>query len=485
MSSAVDPNERILSTLNADGSRRWIKPRPSSGRWLNRRRVVGYGLIALFVTLPHLRINGKPPLLLDIANREFTLLGKTLYSTDIFLLAPLLITIFLSIFFLTALFGRVWCGWACPQTVYLELVYRPIERFFEGTPGKKTKNKSRGGAAVKFVIYLALSFALANTFLSYFVGTDALREWVIGNPLDHPLPFLLVVAVTGAMLFDFGYFREQLCIVACPYGRFQSVMLDRDSLVIGYDRTRGEPRGKKRRKAKGAPVATSVPLTVGATDPGDCIDCHMCVTTCPTGIDIRDGLQLECINCAQCIDACDTVMAKIGRPLGLIRYDSQRKLEEGGRHWLRPRIFVYPVLIVALLTFIGVGIVTRDAALVRVVRGPGMPYTVMDDGSVINSVKVKIHNRTEAEATYHLTLLGVEGAQVLTQENPMVIGGGELRTEHTLFSVPRDQLTGGRADLILRVDDGAEFVKETPYRMLGPTGPAPAQPRSEGASDAG
>jgi len=482
MSSAVDSTERVLSTLNADGSRRWLKPRPSPGRWLNRRRVVGYGLIALFVTLPHLRINGKPPLLLDIAHREFTFFGTTLYSTDIFLLAPLLITIFLSIFFLTALFGRLWCGWACPQTVYLELVYRPIERFFEGTPGKKTKKKGRGGAALKFVIYLALSFALANTFLAYFVGTDALREWVFGSPLEHPLAFLLVIAVTGAMLFDFGYFREQLCIVACPYGRFQSVMLDRDSLVIGYDRKRGEPRGKKRRKPKGA--QTPVPLTVGASDPGECIDCKMCVTTCPTGIDIRDGLQLECINCAQCIDACDSVMDKIGRPRGLIRYDSQRELEEGGRRWFRPRIVVYPALILALISFISIGLITRDPALIRVVRGPGMPYTVMDNGTVTNSVKVKIHNRTESEATYTLSLLGAQGAEILTQANPMTIGGGQIRTEHTLFSLPRDGLVNGRAELQLRVDDGDGFVKDTPYRMLGPVGRASPTTEAKGPSDA-
>ena len=319
----VNDSEQILSTLRADGSRRWLKPRLSPGRWLNRRRALGYALIALFVVLPHVRIAGKPALLLDVAHRQFTFFGTTLYPTDTFLLALLLLIVFLSLFFLTALFGRVWCGWACPQTVYLELVFRPIERFFEGAPGKKTKAGAWRRPA-KIAVYVLLAFALAHTFLSYFVGTDALRVWMTRSPLEHPISFLIVAGVTGLMLFDFGFFREQLCIVACPYGRMQSVMLDKDSLIIGYDRLRGEPRGKMRKKPKG-----DVHLETVEPERGDCIDCHMCVTTCPTGIDIRDGLQLECVNCTQCIDACDSIMHKIGKPRGLIRYSSQRMLEGG------------------------------------------------------------------------------------------------------------------------------------------------------------
>ncbi|MEL7473075.1 MAG: cytochrome c oxidase accessory protein CcoG [Planctomycetota bacterium] len=472
MAATASQQDRVLSTLNADGSRRWLKPRPSGGRWLNRRRIVGYGLIALFVTLPHLRINGKPPLLLDIPKREFTFFGGTLYATDIMFLAPLMILIFVSIFFLTALFGRVWCGWACPQTVYLELVYRPIEYLFQGTPGKKRRNFGGAGTAIKCGIYFVISFILAHTFLSYFVGTDALRTWIFGSPLDHFLPFLLVVATTLAMLFDFGYFREQMCIVACPYGRFQSVMLDQDSLVIGYDQRRGEPRGKKRRKPKGA--TTGVDLTVRATDPeptpGDCIDCHMCVTTCPTGIDIRDGLQLECVNCAQCIDACDTVMDKIGKPRGLIRYASQRALEKGGRRFLRPRVIVYPAIIILMLSIIGIGLVTRSPALLRVVRGPGLPYIILEDGRITNSVNIKIHNRSQDDATYRVSLVGADGVEVLTQLGALDVPAGEIRTEPSLFAAPKHVFNAGRADLRVRLEDDSGRVQETPYRMLGPRG---------------
>lgn len=455
-----------LSTLRADGSRRWIKPRLSHGRWLNRRRVVGYGLIAIFVTLPHLRIAGKPPLLLDVMHREFTFFGITLYPTDTFLLALLMISVFLSLFFLTALFGRVWCGWVCPQTVYLELVFRPIERFFHGAPGKKQKTGSWRKPA-RLAVYVVLAFLLANTFLAYFVGTDALRVWMTRSPIGHPISFAIVAAVTLLMLFDFGFFREQMCIVACPYGRMQSVMLDRDSLVVGYDRVRGEPRGKMRGKKppKGDVSLTTLPAE---EQRGDCIDCHMCVTTCPTGIDIRNGLQLECVNCTQCIDACDAVMDKIGKPRGLIRYSSQRMLEEGVRHPFRPRLVVYPMIIAVFVTLIATMIVTREPAFVSVLRGPGLPFQVLPDGRVANVVKVKIHDRTRDGGSYRLSVVGVPGATIEGTDNLVTLTAGEQRTDPMTLSLPAEAIPDGRVDLFIRVERDDGFTKDVPYRVLGP-----------------
>ncbi|NRA58379.1 MAG: cytochrome c oxidase accessory protein CcoG [Phycisphaerales bacterium] len=465
MTANAPQAERVLSTLNVDGTRRWLNPRLSKVRWLNRRRAVGYGLIVLFVTLPHLRIDGKPPLLIDILSREFTFFGTTLYPTDTLLLALMLITIALSVFFFTALFGRIWCGWGCPQTVYMELVFRPIERFFQGGPGSKKRFGPAGGL-LKTIVFVVLSFALAHTFMSYFVGTDNLRQWIFGSPLDHPIAFVVIVAVTGAMLFDFGFFREQMCIVACPYGRFQSVMLDRDSLVVGYDRKRGEPRGKKlRRREKTEDVSLKV-LASAEPEVGDCIDCSMCVQTCPTGIDIRDGLQMECVNCTQCIDACDAIMDKIGRPRGLIRYASQRNLDGEGRHWFRPRLIAYPTIIIALVTIMAVLLITREPALVTILRGPGTPFMVLDDGMVANTVKVKIHDRSEAGATYAISMEGVEGWR-LDGTRTIQLEPGEMATEPVALVVPSESFRTTRLPVTILIESEG-FEKRVEYVMRGP-----------------
>lgn len=326
---------RVLATLNDDGSRRWLKPRVSPGRFLSRRRAVAYGLILLFTAIPYIQVGGRPLVLLDLPARRFTIFGVTFLPTDTVLLALFMVSVFVGVFLLTALLGRVWCGWACPQTVYMEFVYRPIERLLEGSPGRRRKGvlaESGVGKVLKFGAFLVVSLFLAHTFLAYFVGVERLAHWVTRSPLEHPSGFLIVAAVTGLMLFDFGYFREQMCLVACPYGRFQSALLDRSSLIVSYDRKRGEPRGRK---------TVSLPLVDGAGSArGDCVDCGLCVATCPTGIDIREGLQMECVHCAQCIDACDAVMTKLGMPRGLIRYSSQDAIEGKQARFLRPRVVI-------------------------------------------------------------------------------------------------------------------------------------------------
>lgn len=387
-----------LSTLNDDGTRRWLKPRPSEGAIVRRRRALAYLLISIFAAIPWLRINDKPILLLNITAREFTVFGFTYLATDTLLLAFVLVTIFLSVFAITAVFGRLWCGWACPQTVYLEFVFRPLERFFEGTPGKSTSTIfTRLGIAgpAKFLTYAVLSFFLANIFLSYFVGTDNLILWVTRPPFEHPVGFTLVVFVTAMMLFDFGFFREQLCIVACPYGRFQSVLLDRDSLIVGYDPARGEPRR--------AGKSVALPLLQTERASGDCIDCSMCVTTCPTGIDIRNGLQLECIHCAQCVDACDSVMHKIGKPRGLIRYGSQNEFSGQRKSLMRPRLAWYGLVLCVLIGMTSWWIVSRESADVLLLNQTGLTFTREQDGSITNHRRIKITNRAELPMAFSVT----------------------------------------------------------------------------------
>ena len=288
----LEPPEHVLSTLNPDGTRRWLAPRLAKGRFWKRRRVVAYWLILLFNLLPWIQIGGKPAMLLDVMHREFTFFGMTFQPTETLLITLLILAIFVGIFLATALFGRVWCGWGCPQTVYLEYLYRPIERLVEGKHHSKGRAAVPGGRKLlKYAVFLVISLHLSHTFLAYFVGAPTVIEWSLGNPADHMMGFLIVWLVAAAMMIDFGFFREQMCILACPYGRLQSALLDPDSIVIGYDPIRGEPRGKGKRG------------TEKTTGLGDCVDCKLCVAVCPTGIDIRDGLQMECVNCAECVDA--------------------------------------------------------------------------------------------------------------------------------------------------------------------------------------
>ena len=312
MSVPVSP-ERVLPTLNADGTRRRIRPRLYQGPRLTGRTRVAWALMLLFAGIPWVEVGGKPLVLLDVPRREFTFVGRTFLPTDGVLLMFLLLTIFVAIIWTTALVGRAWCGWACPQTVYMEFLFRPIERLFEGKRENQIRLDREGLGArriAKNLVFLLVAFLLANVFLSYFVGARTLLGWMKLSPLENWSPFVIVGVTTALVFFDFAYFREQMCTVVCPYARIQSVLLDKSSLIVGYDRPRGEPR------AKGKPLAGR----------GDCIDCNACVVACPTGIDIRDGLQLECIACAQCADACDTIMLKVKKPVGLIRYGSQLTL---------------------------------------------------------------------------------------------------------------------------------------------------------------
>ena len=522
MATLLKPEERVLATLNADGSRRWITPRLAKGRTWRQRRAVGYILIAVFVLLPFLRMNGKPPLLLDIMERQFTFFGTTFYPTDTLLLSLLLMTIFVCIFLLTALFGRVWCGWACPQTVYMEFLFRPLDRLF-GTGGYSKSPLEwlpKGVRAVlRMLVFIGLSFLLANVFLAYFVGTDRLSKWVLNSPLSHPYGFDIVIAVTAAMLFNFGFFREQLCLVACPYGRFQSVLLDTRSLIVGYDIRRGEPRGKGKRPCgqskssslegqsdrgtptdvhlevlpersqKGCQSGTSCcgtwdtrtdvaadDLTVHTNQPapqpqlGDCVECTMCVQVCPTGIDIRNGLQLECIHCAQCIDACDAVMTKLDMPTGLIRYSTQTALEGKPSRRLRARVLIYPAILAILLTGLVAAIASKGTYSSVLLRDRGLPYNVLPSGEVTNQIRLRVTNRSPQTRVYTIS-----GDELQLRAEPLVVQPGETKSTPVLLIAPRSMFSQSLqvyVPLLVQDDLGAE--QSHTHTLLGPSGPGGA-----------
>lgn len=452
------PPGRVLSTLNEDGSRRRLRPRFSKGRYHLRRRITAYGLMLVFFLIPYLRMAGKPLILLDLPHRQFTLFGTTFLATETVLFMFLFIGLLLLIFLATALLGRVWCGWGCPQTVYLEFLFRPIEYWLEGGwRGAKKLDKQKGIHArriVKQAIYLILSMFLAHTFLAYFVGVERLAQWVQRSPIEHPTSFLVMLGTTLLIFADFAWFREQTCLVACPYGRLQSVLLDRRSLIVGYDAKRGEPRQKG---------VLERPATAG-----DCVACNLCVLTCPTGIDIREGLQMECIHCTQCADACDSVMVRVGKPLGLIRYGSRDEFEGKKSSWLRPRAVLYPLALAitvgAFLWLLG----TRSDAEVTVLRGLGDPYTLQADDAVANQIRIKVANRGGRERAFRIEVAGAPGATVIAPMNPLSVPAGETRSTSIFVVLPRSSFVKGEHAATISLNDGARFTATLPYRLLGP-----------------
>lgn len=381
--------DEVASSLNSDGSRTFVQVAEVRGRFDTARRLGFYALIVFWAVLPWLKIGGKPAIFVDVEHRRFFLFGATFNAQDIWLVFFLLTGVAFALLYATAIAGRVWCGWACPQTVFLEGLYRPIERLVEGSREKRIK-LAKGPLTldkvarrcVKHALYLVLSLFVAHVFVSYFVSLPRLWEMMRGPPAAHPEAFGWVVAVTALLYGNFAWFREQLCLIVCPYGRLQSALVDDDSITIGYDEKRGEPRGK-----------------VGAEGAGDCVDCKRCVVVCPTAIDIRHGMQLECIGCSACIDACDEIMDKLGRSRGLVRYDSLNGLLGKPKRVLRPRLYVYTffgVLGLAVATFAFSKHARFEANLLRL---PGLPY-VVDADTIRNSFEVHLVNKRATTETY-------------------------------------------------------------------------------------
>lgn len=467
------PPDEVLSTLNPDGTRRWLNPRLSPGRWLNRRRAVGYALIALFALVPMFRIGGKPLMLLDLLKREFTFFGKTFFATDTLLLMLFLLGTFALVFFLTAVLGRVWCGWGCPQTVYLELVFRPIERLVLGAGSQRRSQASALKLALLYAAYFVVAFLMAHIFLAYFVPFETLWGWLSQPPTEHLTSFIVVVAVTALILADFVFFREQMCTLACPYGRLQSVLLDKRSLVVGYDVFRGEPRGKAK------PSADSGTL-------GDCVDCKACVATCPTGIDIRKGLQMECVACTQCIDACDGIMERLGREPGLIRYMTPAALgattvaadaRAAGDTACRPaapktgfrlRPLIYGTLVVAAFATLGIVSARKGGVEVAAVRDKLTPFQLMDGDLVSNSLHLRIRNRAETEETFDVTIPSIADVRIASPDLPMAIPSGQSRTANLVVITPRAIFSGGFHATSLVITGSSGTSKTIEYRLQGP-----------------
>ena len=420
-------DESVRGSILASGQLKRIIPADVRGRFYTARRIVLFALLAFAGVLPWIRIREAPAVYLDIEHRKFFLFGATFNAQDAWLLFFVLSGAGFSLVYATALLGRAWCGWACPQTVLLDGVYRRIERLVEGSRTAHVRRDTGPWTAsrvlrklAKHALYVFVSVALAHGVLAYFVSVPMVFHMVRAAPSEHPEAFGWVLGISALLYGNFAFFREQFCVVLCPYGRLQSVLLDDDSLVVGYDDKRGEPRGKK-----GTPGA------------GDCVACDRCVAVCPTGIDIRDGLQMDCIACTACIDACDDVMDRLGRPRGLIRYDSPHGLAGEPKKVLRPRIYLYSVLLVAGLVAASIAFRARTDFEANVVRLPGAPFTI-EDGVVRNGFEVHLVNKLGARAGYDVLVEAPRAATVALSESHVDLDA--LAQENVVFFVvaPRD-----------------------------------------------
>ncbi|TVP79302.1 MAG: cytochrome c oxidase accessory protein CcoG [Puniceicoccaceae bacterium] len=452
------PSKVTPTTINQDGSRFFIHPADVQGFFTRWRRMFALLLIGIYVLLPWIPINGNPAVFLDVINRRFHLFGLTFVAQDLWMAFFFITGLGFSLFFVTALFGRIWCGWACPHTVFLEHVYRRIERWIEGDATARRKldaapwdSEKITKVALKNAIFVCISAAIAHLFLAYFVSIPELYRWMTTSPTEHWGAFVFMFVATAIIYFNFAWFREQLCLIICPYGRLQSALIDDDSIIIGYDAGRGEPRGPAKKEGF-----------------GDCINCYRCVQVCPTGIDIRQGLQMECVGCANCIDACDTIMNKLSRPRGLIRYDSQAGLNGQRRRIIRPRIFIYGALMLAGAAAFTLSALQLRSANMNIVRMTGAPYYVTDT-SVRNQYMVRVINKSNKERTFSL-MATAEGQSYRLEgnESGIIVAAMGEEVRPVIITIAREDYLGRFPIEFTLIDPEGKDILRREAEFLGP-----------------
>lgn len=452
------PDVDTLFSINPDGSRNVIHPADVKGRFQNRKHLIWFVLIGVYMALPWLKIGGRPAFLIDIQARHFYLLGNTFNAQD-FWLSFFFVTGFgFTLFVVAALYGRVWCGYACPQTVFLEGVFRRIERWLEGSAHTRAKlDKAPLKAKIwrrglKMVVFFLIAAAIAHSFVGYFMPVEVLVEAVTGSPGKHPTAFAFVSIATLVIFVNFAWFREQVCIVLCPYGRLQAALYDEDTLLVGYDHKRGEPKGPATQQGG-----------------GDCVDCYRCVSVCPTGIDIRNGTQLECVGCANCIDACDDVMAKIGRDQGLVRYDSQRGFDTGKRRFARGRVFLYAVLMLLGLAMFTLAL-TRRRPFDALLRRTGSRPFVVEGTRVHNLFDLHVMNKRPHACTFTIAVVGPDGADTFVAAPEFELDSLQGRHIPVHVYVPLEEYRAGvRSSLrVICKDPAGDLERLATAPIFGP-----------------
>lgn len=454
-----------IATVDAQGKRIWIYPKKPSGSYHNWRIVVTAFLLTLLFSGPFITLNGRPFILLNFFERKFILFGQVFWPQDFFLLALTLVTFFVVITLFTVAFGRIWCGWMCPQTLFMEMVFRKIEYWIEGDANEQRRlNKApwTGNKIIKKlskqVIFLSISILIAHLVMAYLIGIDEVRTIVSQSPAEHMAGFTGLVVFSGIFYGVFAVFREQACIAVCPYGRLQGVLLVKDSLVVAYDWIRGEPRGKIKKDE----LATE-------KDQGDCIDCKLCVHVCPTGIDIRNGTQLECVNCTACIDACDEVMVKVGKPKGLIRYSSYNAIKEGVLKVLTPRIIGYSVVLTALVGLLGYFVFTRADIETTVLKAPGTLYSKTEDGQITNVYNIEFVNKTFEDVALEMKVESPSSASLLKiGEQQIVVPSEGILKGLFMIKLPEQEISAMKMNVVLGVYQDGKKIETANARFIGP-----------------
>jgi cytochrome c oxidase accessory protein FixG len=456
-----------IATVDEKGKRIWIYPKKPSGRYHNWRIAVTVVLLTILMGGPFLKINGQPFLLLNVFERKFVILGQAFWPQDFFLLAVVLIIFFVFIILFTVVFGRVWCGWMCPQTLFMEMVFRKIEYLIEGDAAAQRRlNKDPWTAAKifkktsKHIIFLAISLLIAHTVMAYMIGIEQTQAIVSQSPAENIAGFIGLMAFTAIFYGIYAKFREQACIAVCPYGRLQGVLLTRESIVVAYDWLRGEPRGHLKKNA--APAANT----------GDCIDCKLCVHVCPTGIDIRNGTQMECVNCTACIDACDDVMLKIGKPKGLIRYASYNSIKDGISKIITGKVIAYSLVLVALMAILGAALITRSDVETTVLKVPGTLYQ-REPGFITNLYNIEFVNKTFDEMAIEIKVESPAAAQIHKVDGKAIVIPSEGFTKSVYFiRIPEEAVTNARTVVKLGIYHNGNRLETVNAKFIGPVSKA-------------
>lgn len=441
--------------VDSKGRRKWIYAKKPKGKWYRNRTVFSIIWLAFFILAPIVKFGGEHFMLLDIVNRKFIIFGAIFWAQDTFIMALLMLSFVFFILLFTVTFGRIWCGWACPQTIFLEMIFRKIEIFIEGDANKRYKldqgtwtKEKIFKKILKHGIFITVSITIVNIFLMWFTGPERLLEIITDPIADHTQGFTIMLAVSALFYWIYSFFREQICTMVCPYGRMQSVLLDKKSIVVAYDYKRGEPRGGKAE--------------------GDCIDCGQCISVCPTGIDIKNGTQLECINCTACIDACNTVMTKINKPKGLIRFDSYEGIENGHTTIWNTRNKAYSVVLLILMAFFVYTLFTRPIVETSVLRMPGTLHQTSESGMLSNIYNLRIVNKSHDVLNLELKLLSHKGEIKHTLEGDITLNNHDMYESVLILKLDPKSLKTGKNKIEIGMFSDNEAIEKIEVGFLAP-----------------